>query len=199
MSFERESLNECSINRGRTGTHRYDIALESHASTPGCPLLQHARVHQESRACDWHSLFRAYGAVVDWPAASFWYEISEAFPEAVIVLTVRDANSWWESANATIFRVMREASANPVLNAVDRVFAARFTSRIGDRAASIAAFEDHCADVRARAASDRLLEWHPEDGWEPLCARLELPVPVSDFPHVNTREEFVERLGRGRP
>jgi len=152
------------------------------------------RAAAEGRKVDWHLLFRGYGAVVDWPAASFWHEISQAFPDAVIVLTVRDAESWWESANTTIFRAMREASANPVLNTVSRVFAARFTSRISDRAASIAAFEDHYADVRARAASDRLLEWHPKDGWEPLCAKLEMPAPTSDFPHVNTREEFVERL-----
>jgi len=189
---------------GRTGTTSLWKAMRQLLDAPCYNMNEfiknpeHAAVWRaaaENRNVDWHSLFRGYGAVVDWPAASFWYEISQAFPEAVIVLTVRDADSWWESANSTIFRVMREASANPVLNTVNRVFAARFTSRIGDRAASIAAFEDHCADVRTRAAFERLLEWHPQDGWEPLCARLEMPVPASDFPHVNTREEFVERLG----
>ncbi len=47
--------------------------------------------------------FAGYEATVDWPAAPFWSEISAAFPEALIVLSVRDADDWWRSASNTIF------------------------------------------------------------------------------------------------
>jgi len=44
--------------------------------------------------------------------------------------------------------------------------------------------------VRAEAPPDRLVDWQPGDGWEPLCAALGVPVPDAPFPHVNTTAEF---------
>jgi len=32
--------------------------------------------------------------------------------------------------------------------------------------------------------------WHPEDGWEPLCAFLEVPVPDEPLPNVNDTRMF---------
>ena len=148
-------------------------------------------------AADWQSVFNGYAAVVDWPAASFWYEIAEAFPDALIVLTLRDAESWWESADQTIFERIRSAPANPILAAVEDVFEARFTMNLDDAGACKAAFDAHYVDVRRRAPADRLLEWHPGEGWEPLCRRLGVTAPDTPFPHTNTRREFIEDTRRG--
>ena len=66
----------------------------------------------------------------------------------------------------------------------------QFTPDVNDAAATKAAYERHNADVRANAAPDRLVDWHPGDGWEPLCTALGVPVPDTPFPHVNTTAEF---------
>lgn len=39
--------------------------------------------------------------------------------------------------------------------------------------------------IRGLVPKDNLLEWTVEDGWEPLCAFLDKPVPDEPFPHAN--------------
>ena len=73
------------------------------------------------------------------------------------------------------------------------VGARTFTSRYLEREPAMAAYERHNAEVRATIAPDRLIEWKTGDGWEPICARLRLPVPEEPFPRANTREEFIGR------
>jgi hypothetical protein len=51
----------------------------------------------------WETFFAGYEAAVDWPSAPFWLELSEAFPDAPVLLSVRDAGSWWQSVSSTIF------------------------------------------------------------------------------------------------
>ena len=54
----------------------------------------------------WKTLFAGYQAAVDWPAAAFWPRLMHVYPEAKIVLSIRDADEWFESARKTIFRSM---------------------------------------------------------------------------------------------
>jgi len=57
------------------------------------------------------------------------------------------------------------------------------------------AFTRHNDTVRAQVPADRLLEWTPGDGWEPICERLGLGVPGEPFPVTNTTDEFREMVG----
>ena len=63
-------------------------------------------------------------------------------------------------------------------------------STLDDEAATLAAFEAHYAAVRATVPADRLLEWTVADGWGPLCAALDVPVPDDPFPRLNTRDDW---------
>jgi hypothetical protein len=45
--------------------------------------------------------------------------------------------------------------------------------------------------------AERLLVWNPQEGWEPLCEFLELPVPEQPLPHVNDTENFQKALIMG--
>ena len=67
-----------------------------------------------------------------------------------------------------------------------------------DREAAIAAFEQRTQDVKATVPADRLLVFDVAQGWEPLCAFLDVPVPSTPFPHHNLRADFWEVLG-GEP
>jgi hypothetical protein len=144
----------------------------------------------------WDEVFAGYAACVDWPAAAFWPEISAAYPDALVLLSTRaTAEEWYQSASATIFAV--DPGQMAAVGADEDFFAAmfdRFTPDIRNPAAAVAAYEAHNQRVRDTVPPSRLLEWRPGDGWAPICAALSLPVPDEPFPHVNTREMFVQRL-----
>lgn len=142
---------------------------------------------------DWAAMFDGYCAVLDWPAASFWQDIGRTFPDAPVILSLRDSEPWWHSASTTIFPAMHRTENPAWREMMDAVFEARFTLSLDDKDACIAAYERHVADVRAKAPADRLIEWRPGDGWRPLCDALGVPVPDDPFPHVNTKEEFLAR------
>lgn len=196
------SLRVIGAGLGRTGTASLKVALARLLGGP-CYHMIDVFEHPEHVPCwhaaargdmpDWDALFEGYTAAVDWPASAFWPELAAAYPDALILLSTRSAESWWESASATIFAVQgRVPDARSAM--IADVFATRFTSQYTDRDAAIAAFHAHNADVRARAPRERLLEWTAKDGWEPLCEALGLPVPSEPFPRVNTREEFIARV-----
>lgn len=55
-------------------------------------------------------------------------------------------------------------------------------------------FDDHYAVVRQLVPEERLLEYHPSQGWEPLCRFLDVPVPEDGegFPRGNEPATFVQ-------
>jgi len=140
---------------------------------------------------DWDELLRGYGATVDFPAAAFWPELMEAYPEAVVLLSVRDTEAWWRSCSRTAFPFVLSLPPGPVKEMIDTLWETRFTSNVTDEVAAKAAFESFNQRVRDGVPPDRLVEWRPEDGWAPICAALDLPVPDEPFPHVNTTEDFI--------
>ena len=58
----------------------------------------------------------------------------------------------------------------------------------------IAAFEAHEAAVKASSPAERLLVHSAKEGWAPLCAFLDVPVPDEPYPRTNTKEEFFEHM-----
>ena len=146
---------------------------------------------------DWEELFAGYGAAVDWPAAAFWQEQAEAYPDALILLSTRDSAAWWRSCDNTIFEVFRSADDKMPgeWTAMIKELFRKFAGDTLDEASAVAAYERHNAHVRATAPTDRLLEWHPGDGWAPICTALGVAVPDEPFPHVNSTEEFRAMAG----
>jgi hypothetical protein len=191
---------------GRTGTTSLKAALERLLGGTCHHMFElfghpeevpvwHAAARGE--AVDWAGLLTPYEAIVDWPGASFWPELAEAFPDAVVLLSTREPHAWYESASSTIFPNLGGEPPDPSMAAwhamVREVFATRFTLDVDDEAAAIAAFEAHNARVRAEVPADRLVEWTVTDGWGPLCAALGVPEPDEPFPRLNTREDWGAR------
>jgi hypothetical protein len=149
---------------------------------------------------DWQVLLDGYVAQVDWPGASFWPELCAANPDALVILSVRDdADVWYRSASNTIFQVFDKLPPElmPWFESVRGLMEARFCADLEDPAAMKAAYERHNDAVRAAIPAQRLLEWTPADGWEPLCERLDVAVPDEPFPLTN--QTSVWRANFGMP
>ena len=58
----------------------------------------------------------------------------------------------------------------------------------------IATFHAHEANVKATVPPERLLVHSAKDGWGPLCAFLEVPVPLTPYPRTNSKEEFFQHM-----
>jgi hypothetical protein len=194
---------------GRTGTHSLQLALQQLLGgrcyhmvevfgRPDDIPVWHRAVNGDQP--DWNAFLADYVATVDWPACSFWREISAANPDAFVLLSSRDTDGWWKSATDTIFVISdRPPSGDPNLDAQRDMaldmFRNTFTPNWLDEAEAKRAYEAHNATVRAEAPSDKLIDWHPGDGWEPICEKLGLPVPSDPFPHVNTTDDFRAMVG----
>jgi Sulfotransferase domain len=155
----------------------------------------------EGRPVDWAGLMSGYVAQVDWPGASFWPELLEANPDALVILSVRDRESWYTSASNTIFRGLSHSGAGELgtwMASMRRLLGDRVCNKFDDRDAMISAFDRHNDEVRRRVPSAQLLEWAPPHGWDPICVRLGVPLPEEPFPLTNTTEEFRARFGPRR-
>ena len=200
------SLELIGAGFGRTGTLSLKGALESLGLSP-CHHMMEVFSHPETadgwydaavgREVDWHELLAGYRASVDWPSCAFWRELSDAFPNAKILLSVRDPERWYESVYETIYRVISTAkqSDDPVvrerLRMADRiVFQNTFDDRFEDRVHAIGVFERHVEEVKKTIPTERLLVYELGSGWEPICDFLGVDVPEGDFPHVNPRGNF---------
>jgi uncharacterized protein YndB with AHSA1/START domain len=193
---------------GRTGTNSLKVALEQLLGGPTHHMYEifedPAQIPKwtaaiEGQDVDWNDLTAGYVAQVDWPGASFWPELAAANPDAMVILSVRDPEDWYRSASNTIFQVFDHAPPEmaPWFETVRLMLTERFCDQLGDKDAMIGAFVRHNDEVRAGVAGERLLEWTPSDGWEPICERLELEVPAEPFPCTNDTNQW--RAGLGLP
>jgi hypothetical protein len=190
---------------GRTGTHSLKIALEQLTGGKCHHMVEmfgnEAQVAAwtdaiEGRPVDWNATLADYRAIVDWPGGAFWREIAAANPDALVLLSVRDPEEWYRSASSTIFiGIQGGVDSGSWMESVVQLLRDRFSDDFENPQAMMDAFERHNAAVRAECPADRLLEWTPGDGWEPICARLGVPVPAEPFPVTNTTAQFREMLG----
>lgn len=203
------SLRVVGAGLGRTGTMSLKLALEQLLGGPCYHMMEVFgkpdvaatwKRAAEGESPDWDAFLADYRATVDWPAAAFWRELSDANPEAVVLLSTRDVDGWWKSASCTIFQVMQRPPESGSDMEIERemilsLFSNRFTLNWDDEDAAKAAFLKHNGDVRRAIPAERLVEWRPGDGWGPLCAALDLAVPDEPYPHVNTTDEFRQMAG----
>ncbi len=191
---------------GRTGTHSLKVALEQLLGAPchhmsemmGDPDQVPGWIDAiEGRSVDWSNMLRNYRSIVDWPGGSFWPELTAANPDALVLLSVRDPESWYRSASNTIFLAFDRVppAMAPWMDAMRKLLHDRFSDQFEDPTRMMDAYERHNDEVRVKIPSAQLLEWTLGDGWEPICERLGLPTPTDPFPVTNSTNEFREMIG----
>lgn len=188
---------------GRTGTTSLKLALEQLLGGP-CHHMFEVAVNPEQipvlrgalrgEATDWAAFLNGYEAVVDWPGVAFWRELVDQWPDALVLVSHRDFDAWYESATSTIFRFREyeRAEGDEFTPFLEHLFGERFTLALSDRDEVKAHFDAHYAAI-AEVPANRRLDWTATDGWRPICAALDLRIPDDPFPRVNTREEWARR------
>ena len=68
----------------------------------------------ERRALE--KIFAGFQSTVDWPGGYFYKELTEAYPDAVVLLSVRDPQSWAKSAHDTVWSVRHGESLMRLLS-----------------------------------------------------------------------------------
>lgn len=144
----------------------------------------------EDQPLDLAAMYVDYVACVDAPSCFLWRELMALYPEAKVVLTVRDSERWFASF-AALHRTTRWARPLGLVSKQIRHFL-ELTDAIIERElgvvehdANIDTFLRHNEAVQAGVPADNLLVFEVAQGWAPLCEFLELPVPAEPFPHLN--------------
>jgi hypothetical protein len=201
---------------GRTGTLSLKSALEElgfgkcYHMTEVLARIDDARVWDAAargEPVDWDTLFQGYQSTVDWPGCAFYQELLRRYPEAKVVLTVRDPRPWYTSARQTIYHVRHVLPdwARRVFPRIrhftrmlDRIiWDGTFQGRFEDESYAIEVFNRHNAEVQRVVPPEQLLVYEVRDGWGPLCAFLGVPAPDGKpFPHLNDTAEFRARTER---
>lgn len=216
---------------GRTGTLSLKIALEKLGVDPCYHMIEviknptHSTFWEKAadnselgKPVDWEEVLSDYEATVDWPGCSFYPELATAYPDAKVLLSIRDPKRWYESARSTIGRGWEDSSkeesvplklirrllpsTRPNFSMIRKVilwrsFGKKSMNEPLSREEAIEAFERHNEEVKRCIPDERLLVYDVKQGWQPLCEFLDVPVPEEPFPHVNEREAFPRVMWRG--
>jgi hypothetical protein len=192
---------------GRTGTKSMHTALNRLGFGP-CHHMVEVLTHPETMPLwvaaarnaktggvqNWDQLFAGYRSMVDWPGVQYWRELIAYYPDAKVLHTTRDAESWFESTQLTIFNPERFAQftgAGPMAEFFGSALGDVF-GHLNDRAFMIDYFHRHEAEVLATAPAERLLVYPVGSGWAPLCDFLGVEVPDEPYPRENSRRDFAE-------
>ena len=159
---------------------------------------------------DWDRIFDGFQSAVDWPASFFYRDLVEHYPEAKVLLSVRDPEDWERSMRTTIWEnihgdtVLRHlSSAAAHVDPAWRAYLELMSYMWNEQQAFTPdgslfnglreVIEHHTAAVRQAVPDERLLVWDVREGWEPLCAFLGADVPAAPLPKLNDSGTYIER------
>lgn len=175
---------------------------------------------------EWDVLLGNHMGIVDVPAAWFGPELAELYPDAKVIVTTREKEAWFRSCQAAFAN--RKSAAG---RARRWIFGAIFLwdgrmrelIRFMDRKArdvwrfewhdddakdkAMSSYDAYYDEVRARIPESKRIEFTVQEGWGPLCAHLDVPVPTAivdgervevPFPRTNDAGEFTAKVVRMR-
>ena len=154
-----------------------------------------------------------YKSSVDFPANVFFEDLMQIYPNAKIILSVRDSpESWAKSAQETIFgyesgarmSFERLPGISQLLRLVPFVGTYQLTRMIEilvprmfvknkpsfSLQALSAAHSDWKKHCESKVSNEKLLIFNVKEGWKPLCDFLEVKKPDSEFPRVNDKKSY---------
>ena len=162
---------------------------------------------------DWDTLYNGYDATVDFPGYPWYKEHMKRYPDAKVILTVRDFEGWHKSVFNTVWKagpqtplekikmmgkLLASSRARNVVKCIKFFkkifFADELKGKFMDKAFAKKFWEDHIAEVKAYVPQEKLLVYDVRDGWGPICKFLGVEEPADPLPHLNKKENFKEML-----
>ncbi len=204
------TLNVIGAGVGRTGTYSLKIALNELGLGP-CFHMEEVLINAPTQMPlwttavagnpDWKEIYKGYGSAVDWPTARYFQALNKAYPEAKFILTDRNPATWAQSFGETIYKLVAGADEGPEnmrdwLGIVQKILTQTGFPPGLDEAGLSSAFTAHCDAVKGAIPASQLLVYQVKQGWEPLCAFLDVPVPDTAFPRTNDRSEFWDLVAK---
>lgn len=175
--------------------------------------LHYWKTLDETGDTDWEALYKGYDATVDFPGYPWYKEHMKRYPDAKVVLTVRDFEAWYKSVYNTvwqagpqtpgekikmIFKLLTNTRVRNVVKCIKffkkTFFAKELQGNFLDKEFAKKAWYDHIEKVKDHVPADKLLVYDVRDGWGPLCKFLGVPEPAEPLPHLNKKENFKEML-----
>ncbi len=206
----------------RTGTNTLKQSLEQlghkHVYHMKELLVNPEKLHywktlDDTGDTDWDALYEGYDGTVDFPGYPWYKEHMKRYPDAKVILTVRDFEAWYKSVDSTVFRagpqtpgekikmmgkLLTSARIRNVVKCIKWFkkvfFADNLQGKFGDKEFAKKFWEDHIAEIKASVPADKLLVYDVRDGWAPLCKFLGVPEPSEPLPHLNKKENFMAML-----
>jgi hypothetical protein len=213
-----EGLQVIGVGMHRTGSMSVKAALERLGYGPcyhGMEALRRSTdgdhwlaAYEAGGDVDWSVIFKGYRATMDWPTIHFWEQLAAAYPDAKILLTERDPESWWES-HVKMFQLSdeldreltdedrqwaEESGFGRMQTALATIVYATFDGRVFDKAHCLRVFEQQDERVRRTVPAERLLVYRVQEGWEPLCRFLAVDVPNEPFPRINVGDNLLHNI-----
>ncbi len=194
---------------GRTGTRSLKYALEHITGKPSYHMQNillnkkdakkwHNSIFKQNEKFDWDDIYKGYGACLDFPSCNYYKELMDYYPDAKVILTIRDSESWIKSWNVlnnqilksftfrflakiprTSFKLQKDIHNKMILGS-DGAFQGSKSDE-----ERMKKFEEWNKSVIQYVPKDRLLVFKVKDGWAPLCEFLNAEIPDMPFFYKN--------------
>ncbi len=194
---------------GRTGTRSLKYALEHITGEPSYHMQNillnkkdakkwHNSIFKHNEKFDWEDIYKGYGACLDFPSCNYYKELMDYYPDAKVILTVRDSESWIKSWNVlnnqilksftfrflakiprTSFKLQKDIHNKMILGSDGAFQGAKSDEE------RMKKFEEWNKSVIEYVPKDRLLVFQVKDGWAPLCEFLNAEIPDMPFFYKN--------------
>jgi hypothetical protein len=187
---------------GRTGTLSLKLALEQLGFNKCHHMIEVFQDEQQQqywhdaafgKTMNWDDVFEGFAASVDFPSCAYYEQLMAYYPEAKVVLSLRDPDSWFASATNTIFNSMDKSADSDSIQSqmvTKLILQDTFGGKHRDAEHAKAVFNAHNEKVQSVVPKDRLLVFEAKMGWAPLCEFLGVSVPDTDYPRTNSTDEF---------
>lgn len=148
--------------------------------------------------------FDGYAATTDAPAAGLVQDLLEIYPDAIVICTIRDPDSWVKSmetvSNASTLWFLRFVlfPLSGMRYFVDYINVLRhqWFHLYGETEPVTAnSYHKHVEYLKSIVPPERLHFFDVKEGWGPLCKILRKEVPDMEFPRINDGEA-IDRLAK---
>jgi hypothetical protein len=204
---------------GRTGTLSLKKALELAGLGPCYHMEDMIRFPKhmdiwksaaQGKPVNWNDIFTGYESTLDFPASLYYRELLTAYPDAKVVLTVREPERWYQSMYATAYTMMQLTTPAWFKKYVPQyrrfadlidllIWDGLFSGRFAEQEHAIQVYNQHIEKVKQNIPAEKLLIFSVKEGWQPLADFLGFPIPEGvPFPYVNDHETVRRQMQTAR-